>query len=486
LFDNPGASLSNGRGEAGAKLAYSIDDKTRLRAEALRTEERATGGKRDGVQASVEKTFDNNIRAEIGLRHSEETSAPAQTTSEGTTPNKVDSARIKIGGPIPYVPEANVYGEYEQDIKDNGRKVAALGGDYQFASRGRLYARHEFISSLSGPYALNSNQRQNTTVFGVDSDYMQDAHLFSEYRIRDAISGGDAEAALGLRNLWHVADGVALNTNFERVYSLSGKGDNASTAGGIGLEYTADPMWKAGGRIELRDATTNQSGLLTLGVASKINRNWTFLEKNTISLTRNKATDQLASGERLLNRFQAGLAYRDTDTDRWNALARVEHRVDDDTTTPGIVTKLSTEILSLHANYQPTKPFLVSGRLASKWATNNSNGILSKNRAHLLGTRMTYDLTNRWDIGLTGSTLFGRSFNSRVYGLGIESGYMIAGNLWASVGYNFFGYHDDELAGVDYTNRGAYLRLRYKFDEDIFQGGNAAVNNTLTPSIGGK
>jgi large repetitive protein len=485
-FDNPGASLSNGRGEAGAKLTYSIDDKTRLRAEALHTEERTTGGKRDGVQASVEKTFDNNIRAEIGLRHSQETVAPAQTTSEGTTPNKVDSARIKIGGPVPYLPEANIYGEYEQDIKDNGRKVAALGGDYQFASRGRLYARHEFISSLSGSYALNNNQRQNTTVFGIDSDYMQDAHLFSEYRIRDAISGGDAEAALGLRNLWHVADGVALNTNFERIYSLSGKGDNASTAGGVGIEYTADPMWKAGGRLELRDATTNQSGLLTLGVASKINRNWTFLEKNTLSLTRNKGTEQLASGERLLNRLQAGLAYRDTDTDVWNALGRIEHRLEDDTTTPGIAKKLSTEILSLHANYQPTKPFLLSGRLASKWTTDKSSGLVSKTRAHLLSTRMTYDLTSRWDIGLSGASLFNRGLKNGSYGLGIESGYMLAGNLWASVGYNFFGYHDDELNNVDYTNRGAYLRLRYKFDEDLFQGGNAAVNNTLTPSIEAK
>jgi large repetitive protein len=485
-FDNPGASLSNGRGEAGAKLAYSIDDKTRVRAEALRTEERLTGGKREGVQASLEKTFDNNIRAEIGLRHSEETSAPAQTSSEGTTPNKVDSARIKLGGPVPYVPEANVYAEYEQDIKDNGRKVAALGGDYQFASRGRLYARHEFISSLSGPYALNSNQQQNTTVFGVDSDYMQDAHLFSEYRIRDAISGGDAEAALGLRNLWHVADGVALNTNFERVYALSGKGDSASTAGGIGIEYTADPGWKASGRLELRDATTNQSGLLTLGVASKINRNWTFLEKNTLSIMRNKTSAQLAEGERWLNRLQAGLAYRDTDTDVWNALGRLEHRLEDDTTTPGIAKKLSTEIVSLNANYQPTKPFLVSGRLASKWTTDKSSGLVSKSRAHLLGTRMTYDLNNRWDIGFTASTLFSRSFNNRVYGVGIEAGYLISGNLWASAGYNFFGYHDDELAGADYTNRGAYLRLRYKFDEDLFQGSNAAVNNTLTPSAEGK
>ncbi len=481
-FDNPSASLNNGRGEAGAKLSYSIDDKTRARAEALRTEDRATGGRRDGVQASVERTFENTMRVEVGLRHSEETNAPAQTSSEGAVPNKVDSVRLKVGGQIPNLPEANVYGEYERDIKSADRKVVALGGDYQFASRGRLYARHEFISSLSGPYALNTTQRQNTTVFGIDTDYLPDAHLFSEYRIRDAISGGDAEAALGLRNLWHVADGVALSTNFERVYALSGKGDNQSVAGGVGIEYTADPLWKASGRLEARDAKTSQSGLLTLGLASKLSRNWTFLEKAALSVSRNKASEQLTAGERWLNRFQLGLAYRDTDTDVWSGLGRVEHRSESDTTQPGIDLKRSVEIVSVHGNYQPTKPFLLSGRVASKWAKDQSVGIVTKGRAHLLSTRATYDLTNRWDIGLTGSLLGTGGLRSKQYGLGLEAGYLITGNLWGSVGYNFFGYTDDDLIGTDYTNRGAYLRLRYKFDEELFQGRNPTINHSLTPS----
>ena len=63
---------------------------------------------------------------------------------------------------------------------------------------------------------------------------------------------------------------------------------------------------------------------------------------------------------------------------------------------------------------------------------------------------------------------------------------MVMENLWASAGYNFFGYRDDDLTSGEYTNKGAFVRLRYKFDEDLFvsnkgrsekPGGNAATSS---------
>jgi hypothetical protein len=46
---------------------------------------------------------------------------------------------------------------------------------------------------------------------------------------------------------------------------------------------------------------------------------------------------------------------------------------------------------------------------------------------------------------------------------------MLATNLWASAGYNFFGYKDADLAGADYTAKGPFIRLRYKFDETLIE-----------------
>src|SRR5262249_35953631 len=54
-FDNPGAYLGQGRGEAGARASYQLDEKTKIKAEALRTEDRVTGNIREGVLANVER-----------------------------------------------------------------------------------------------------------------------------------------------------------------------------------------------------------------------------------------------------------------------------------------------------------------------------------------------------------------------------------------------------------------------------------------------
>ena len=46
----------------------------------------------------------------------------------------------------------------------------------------------------------------------------------------------------------------------------------------------------------------------------------------------------------------------------------------------------------------------------------------------------------------------------------------VATNLWVSAGYNFFGYKDADLAGADYTAKGPFVRVRYKFDEELLRG----------------
>ncbi|MNG41120.1 hypothetical protein D3C84_1300910 [compost metagenome] len=46
---------------------------------------------------------------------------------------------------------------------------------------------------------------------------------------------------------------------------------------------------------------------------------------------------------------------------------------------------------------------------------------------------------------------------------------MLKQNLWLSAGYNFVGFvGDPDLTGYEYTDEGAFIRLRFKFDEDLF------------------
>jgi uncharacterized repeat protein (TIGR01451 family) len=459
-FDNPSAALSKGRGEAGARIGYKVDDKNRLSGEIIHTEDVSTGGQRDGAQVGVEHSFDNNMRLEAGVRHANETALPAQTGSPGSIDST--SIRTKLLAQLPDTPQATVYGEVEQDVSAAQRKMAALGGEYQFANRGRLYARHEFINSLSGRYGLNDSQRQNTTVVGLDTDYMKDGRVFSEYRTRDAFSGREAEAAIGLRNLWNIDEGVRLNTSFERVQTLDGNGRNESAAVTGAIEYTKNPLWKGTARLELRTGFASDSLLNTLGLARKLSRDWTFLGKNTLSIVngKNGGADQTREW------LQLGAAYRETETNRWNGLAKYEYKHEDDT--GSLPVKRAAHILSTHANYQPDRALVYTGRYAGKFVQEESGGLGRRSVTHLLSAHITRDLGKRWDVGAIASTLFSGDFGSRQHGLGAEAGHLLKENLWVSSGYNFFGFTDRDLAGEDYTAQGVYLRLRFKFDESLF------------------
>jgi hypothetical protein len=308
--------------------------------------------------------------------------------------------------------------------------------------------------------------------------------------VRDALSGGDTEAAIGLRNTWTLREGLRLGTSLERVHALSGNGDNENTAVALGLEYTANPLWKASTRLEVRDAATGDSGLFTIGFASRLAPDWTLLARNTFSIQRNKAREGadpvaglLGDTEKRLERFQAGLAWRDSQNNDKDLLARIEHREERDDTQVGITLKRSTQILSVNASWQPRRPFLVSGRYAAKWVNENSLGLTSKYTTQLVGGRFTWEFAPKWDVGLVSNVLFGGGSGTRQYGVGVELGYLVSTNLWVSAGYNFFGYRDEDLAGGDTTTKGPYVRLRYKFDEQVFdQFGLGRPEKAAAPS----
>ena len=469
-FENPGSYLLQGRGEAGGKLDYKLSPNATLKAEALRTEDAATHAVRDGAMLAIHYQIAKRLSVELGVRHAAEKGAVSPVPQvggqplPGPIPDEVTTVRARMSGQIPFVEGAAMYGEVEVDVQDADRKVVAVGGEYQLKNKGRIYARHEFISSITGPYGLNQQERQNTTAIGVDTEYMKDGRLFSEYRIRDAMSGGDAEAALGLKNLWAIAPGLRLGTTFERVQSIAGTGQNENSALALALEYTGSPVWKGSTRLELRDAATQQSLLFTVGLAARLSSDWTALARNAYTITRNKGD---LAGEHVIDRMQAGLAWRDSESNRWNVLARVEHRMERNDSQENLNLRTATSLVSVHGDWQLTRPFLVSGRYAAKWTHDRSNGLSTKYRAQVVGARATWELAKRWDVGLVSSALFGDSSASRQYGVGIEVGYLLATNLWVSAGYNFTGYRDADLAGADYTAKGPFVRVRYKFDEGI-------------------
>lgn len=544
-FNNPASPLYGGRGELALDLGYAATPGVDLYLEALRSTDRnPDGGERDGASLGARWKATERLTLDAGLRHMRETvgrfsafntatpfgdrfgltgsiatgsaggalgfgqqpldpatglplifngvgQAPLSDLPIGT---RLDSTTLRLGAGYQASERLMVGGEVEADVAGEDRERVALGLDYQLRERQRLYARAERETGLSSLYGITTGDRRaNTVVLGFDSTVLRDTQLFNEYRLRDAINGRDVQAANGIRNLWEIREGLRLSTSLEHVNVISGLTGDA-TGAAFGLDWTASELWRAASRVELRRTEDSaqtpgdeafDTGLFQLSIGRKIDRDWTLLARNYTLLT-----DYAARGDVFQNRTQLGVAYRDTDTNRVNALARYEYKLEDDDSGLGIAgggvglppfvsgatrdaVRSRAHIVSTHADWHPSRPWWLTGRLAGKWQddrfTSADGRVVDDDfNAWLLSGRAVYDITENWDVGVLAATFRGED-DANQYAYGIEVGRLLRQNLWLSAGFNWAGFEGDEdLARYEYTQDGFYIRLRFKFDETLF------------------
>jgi len=480
-FNNPNAMLNKGSGESGANITYSVQKHLRLHFEMTRSEATDTGASQTGTYATVQIDMNKIFTFEFGYRH-----AGAITTSEslsGTTPGTStatsttsssstsvptpanDDLREKLTVHIPRFKKLTAYSEYEQDIFDEGKQMLAFGGTYQFSAKGKFYVRREVISSLGNLYQLNGVQQQNSTVFGIDTAYLKNEHVFTEYRGMDAFSGRETEAAIGLRNIFSLRPGLKMTTTAESVKTLTGTStDNALALTGA-LEYTAPARWKSSGRFEWRQSTTSDSILGSFGLAVKLSNNYTYLNRSIYSVTIPKTSGE---SDRLQVRVQNGVSWRPNNSNRFTVLSMAELKEEKDGTAAIVIPDRKVAILTVGANYQPTSKVVVSTRYATKWSNDITDVVDSTLDGHMTTARVQIDVSPKWSVGVDSSALFSNSFNNIQYANGFELGYLLRKNLWVSGGYNVTGFYDRDLSGDEATRRGPFVRMRFKFDESLF------------------
>jgi hypothetical protein len=502
-FANPSSGVTAGRTEAGLHGTLGLTDALSLVVDALHSKDLLTGGRRDGGMLAVEAKLAKALKFEFGVRRAAETAQAAQVTSAGVLPfgltaaaggyglqssSDVDpisglpvtrpgfSPQLSAGpnaaptGPnsettlrarLTYDPNqrATVYAEAEQDARHPSRRAAAVGAQIQVTEQNRFYARQELTSSLDGPYNLNDRSRLFGTVFGFASTVAKDSDVFSEYRIRDAVAGREAEAALGLRNQWLLARGIRLATGLERLHIVQGEGREAMAVS-AGLEYTRSARLKGTGRIEWRRDPAGDSWLSTVGVAERLSKSWTLLARNFYQ----QSVPLLNAPRQLQNRFSVGGAYRSTDSNRLNLLTRYEYRLEKGGAIAGTVgTDRVTHAVSTHVTYQPALGWDVSGQYAAKWIDERGAEPHGPYRADLVSGRIGHDLFRRLDLGALGSLMWSPQ-GGRQRAMGGELGILLRTNLWLSLGNNLVGFRESDMDAINYTAHGLFTRLRFKFD----------------------
>jgi hypothetical protein len=501
-FDNPSAAITSGTSEVHGNLDFQVSNDTHVKAELVYTQNNnltGVGGNSgaattQGVGVSVQTKVSPNVTAELGVRAGQSNtstatgfdygattggvSSPVSTTTATGATRDVVTLRGRVTVKVPEVPNAQVFVEGEQDLDESTHRVAAVGGNYAINDKARVYGRYELISSLGNEYDLASGVQRNVGLVGVESNYMKGGRIYDEYRIADTIDGRSMQSAMGVRNTFEVSDGLRLTGSLEQVSALPGvngtsTGESRAITGGFDWLGTGDykNRLRGSGSLEMRDASDTTSGLLTLGVAYKLNPDWSVLTRAAVNRVSNLGDGSV----HWLEREQIGFAYRPVDQDVWNTLLRYEHKAENwtglaSTTVPPV--NVVTDIVSAHLNYQPGKGDILSARFAAKQSMASSYGVGSSYGAQLLYGRWTHDINRDWDLGVQAGTLMGEG-GAQQQTLGLEVGYQLSQGVWLSAGYNFIGLHDPDLTGADYTDSGAYIRLRFKFDERLFSGASS-------------
>jgi hypothetical protein len=524
-FDNNATGYNRGKGEAGVNASIKLNDTFSVFGEAIRTEDQVADATRTGEQIGLSANISPKLRLDAFIRHSEEDNALAPTAliggnsaplggslgatggfyglgvdngfaSTGTTNTATGLSGSRnattAGVGVHYQATDKLNLEAEAEAGEENQKRLVLGTQYQVAERTRLYARAETQTGLASAYSLDAADRSTSLSAGVDTSYMEGGSLFSEYRLRDAMSGQqanvhDMQLANGVRNTWNVSEGVVATTGVEYLRILKGNNQDALALTG-GLDYTANPLWKASGKLEFRrlfddhTANGNQSTnqwLNTLALARKLDRDWTLLSRNYLLYTQNNDDSaNLSKGNTLQDRFQVGAAWRSVDNNKVNGLARYEYKMARDLA-QATGDNYRTHVVSAHMDYHPSRPWWMTGRVAGKVTTDYTLPTDQRYSAYLLAGRGVYDITEKWDLGVLGSILYSPQGKAKQYAAGLEAGYQLQTNLWASAGYNWTGFNDRDLSGSDYTAQGFYIRLRFKFDENLFSTNKQEVNRTL-------
>lgn len=543
-FNNSAAGISAGHSDLQLKASVELSKETSLYGKAVRSRESLQAAKRDAAQLGVQHSLSEKLTLDISLQTMREegaispsalapnsatgtigggffgfglkpsavdtstgnmsnftqNNAPANATNatnSSNTTSRLDANTLAIGLRYQATSRWQLSALAEHSISGAEQQRYEIGTKYQLSERSRAYARYESQTGLASRYALNPSEKSHALIAGVESSYLPGASIFTEYRLRDALATDTANArdmqlASGLRNTWNVAEGLAANTNLEYLHVFQGA-QQKGVAASIGVDYTANALWKASAKLEFRrlfdsaQYVGNQSQdqwLSTLSIARKLNRDWTLLARNYLLFTRNHDNISGApQGNNLQERAQLGVAWRPVDDNRVNGLARYEYknvRTEGQATFEALGDNYYAHIVSAHLDYHPARPWWFSSRVAAKSTVErNLPSGQQKYNAWLLGGRVVYDISENWDISVLANYLHSPQGHTSQWARGVEAGYLLKENLWLSLGYNASGFSERDMNNADYTAKGIYLRLRFKFDENLFKGNDAQINRSL-------
>ena len=374
----------------------------------------------------------------------------------------------------------------EQDLVYPNRTI--IGADLQVLPGVSLGVNHQFFSG--GQFDDNS-----ITTVGLNGDYnlTEDTALIGRYSF---VNGQTMSAALGIRHGWTIRPGLRLNLAYEHIFGSlfdrSGStaqfrqpfapGQSASSLGirggdtySIGLEYTDNPDFQASARYDRRFSSSGNNTVISAAATGKPTDSLSVLARYQQASSSNPLLDDIGDTINL----RLGLAYRNPNSDKLNALLRYEFRQNPSTIPDSILfgsgTRSEDHTLALETIYAPNWQWELYGKYAWRKSTSFlADDLAGTSMLSLTQLRATYRFAYRWDIAAEGRWIHQPEASYDEIGAVAELGFYLTPDLRLSAGYVFGNVSDREFDS-DRSSGGPYVGLTMKLNQ-LWPGfGNQSV-----------
>ena len=300
------------------------------------------------------------------------------------------------------------------------------------------------------------------TALGIQSRFTDDLTAYANYKLDGGISGRQNQAIVGLRHRYRPHRDVSFNTSFERVWALRGAGAGGFYAYSLAGEYLPPRNFRSSARFEQRKGQGLDKSVASVAADFTLARDLAWLTKYTY-------LDEGRSGERAVaslrnHHFLTGLAYRANRHDYINALGKYEYKRSSNSLVAPAETRF-IHIGSFEAILEPRSQIEWFVRYAFKVSNLSSEGLRSQTLTDLWMTSLRLEWRRSWDVLGEYRLLTQHSVKDRKHGAALEAGCILKRNARLAAGYNFSGYQDRDLAGVDYWAHGPYIKAQVKFTE---------------------
>ena len=362
--------------------------------------------------------------------------------------------------------------------------------DAVFSDRIGVGLDWEFYSGLS----LVLNQQWFTrgnlagealTTVGLQGDYepWANATITGRYSMVNGVSGINNTGSVGLQQKIPIAPGLDLDLDYERTFSdfnPDGTGtqfaqpfavgqsafalgfDSGSTYG-VGIKYSDNPDFTADARLQFSDRSENSNTVLSAGVTGKLTRSLTSLFSFNQASSANQTFDIGTT-----RNIRLGMAYRDPQQDKFNALLRYEYEEDGGLIPETILFDRGTgsrdHLFAGEMIFAPHWRWEFYSKLAFRNSrTFIADDFVSSSNISLGQLRASYRLNYHLDLVAEVRGIWQPSADYTETGLVLEAGYYLTPELRLSAGYVFGSADDEDFTGTRSAG-GPYLGMTVKLN----------------------